>query len=162
MMTASPPKAEKKKPQRGYTLLEILVVLAILAALGALVAPRLFNQVDKSKIRIASQQISNLKSALDTMRLDIGRYPNAQEGLAILTTPPNEEAIRASWFGPYLEGDLPKDPWGYEFRYSPPERDENGFVKSPVIYSYGADNTPGGVGMDADIYSPGAAPDTSQ
>ena len=79
-----------------------------------------------------------------------------------MMTPPNDDALRANWFGPYLEGELPKDPWGNEFRYSPPERDENGFVRSPVIYSYGADNAPGGTGMDGDIFSPGGARVTSE
>ena len=94
----------------GFSLLEMLVVLAIMALVAALVAPRLFNQVDKSKLTVANTQINSIATALDTMRLDIGRYPTESEGLALLVEAPSNEI--SGWFGPYLEGNVPADPWG--------------------------------------------------
>lgn len=137
--------------QRGFSLLEILVVLAIMGVLATLVAPRLFNQVDRSKITAATAQARSLKTSLDAMRLDIGRYPTADEGLSLLVTPPNDPAARATWFGPYIEGDLPADPWGNPYRYQPPSTDEAGFSLSPKIISLGADNAEGGAGANQDI-----------
>lgn len=137
--------------QAGYSLLEILVVLAIMAVLATLVAPRLFNQVDRSKITTAKAQARSLKTSLDAMRLDIGRYPTAEEGLSLLIAPPADVAVRASWFGPYVDGDLPADPWGNPYRYFPPQTDESGLTQGPRIVSFGADNAEGGTGLDQDI-----------
>lgn len=137
--------------QRGYSLLEILVVLAIMAVLATLVAPRLFSQVDRSKITTAKAQARSLKISLDAMRLDMGRYPTAQEGLSLLVAPPADAGARASWFGPYVDGDLPADPWGNPYRYFPPQADENGLTRSPRIVTFGADNAEGGAGLDQDI-----------
>lgn len=137
--------------QRGYSLLEILVVLAIMAVLATLVAPRLFSQVDRSKITTAKAQARSLKISLDAMRLDMGRYPTAQEGLSLLVAPPADAGARASWFGPYVDGDLPVDPWGNPYRYFPPQTDESGLSRAPRIVTYGADNAEGGEGLDQDI-----------
>jgi general secretion pathway protein G len=142
---------EKRRSQGGYSLLEILVVLAIMAVLATLVAPRLFNQVDRSKITAAQAQARSLKTSLDAMRLDMGRYPTAEEGLTLLVSPPNDPGARASWFGPYVDGELPTDPWGNAYRYFPPQTDETGLTRGPRIVTYGADNAEGGDGLDKDI-----------
>ena len=143
--------SESRRRQAGYSLLEILVVLAIMAVLATLVAPRLFNQVDRSKITTAKAQARSLKTSLDAMRLDMGRYPTAEEGLSLLVAPPADTAARALWFGPYVDGDLPRDPWGNAYRYFPPQTDEAGLAQGPRIVSYGADNSEGGDGLDQDI-----------
>lgn len=143
--------SRKRRASKGFSLLEMLAVLAIMGILATLVAPRLFNQVDRSKITAAQAQARSLKISVDALRLDIGRYPSAEEGLALLVTPPAEPAARAAWLGPYIEGALPNDPWGNPYRYEPPATDAAGFALKPKIYSYGADNEPGGAGMNADI-----------
>lgn len=141
----------KKREEKGFSLLEMLVVLAIMGILASLVAPRLFNQVDRSKITAAQAQARSLRTSLDALRLDLGRYPNQEEGLSLLVQPPSDPSLRANWFGPYIDGDLPSDPWGNAFRYDPPRSDEAGFALKPKIYSFGADNEAGGAGMNADI-----------
>lgn len=140
-----------RQAEAGFSLLEMLVVLAIMALLATLVAPRLFNQVDRAKVTSATAQARSIKTSLDTLRLDIGRYPTAEEGLTLLVSPPQDPAARATWFGPYLEGELPNDPWGNPYTYVPPQTDESGFVISPKIKSLGADNRDGGSGADQDI-----------
>ncbi len=140
-----------RRAARGFSLLEMLVVLAIMGILATLVAPRLFNQVDRSKITAAKAQARSIKTSLDAMRLDLGRYPTAEEGLALLVSPPADPTLRGSWLGPYLDGDLPNDPWGQPYRYEPPRRDDAGFALKPRVFTYGADDEEGGVGLDADI-----------
>ena len=131
----------------GYSLLEILIVLAIIALIAALVGPRLFAQFDKSKVTAARVQVKSLESAIETMRLDIGRYPTAAEGLGLLDAAPGEGV--ANWSGPYLAGGVPKDPWGHPYAYTPP----TGEGVEPKVVSYGADGRPGGSGNAADIES---------
>lgn len=135
----------------GYSLLEILVVLAIIGTLMTLVAPKLMGQVDKSKQVAAKSQAKTLRLAMDSFKLDVGRYPNTQEGLSVLITQPAGD--NGSWYGPYLEGNLPMDPWGNAYIYQPPIINESGRPTSPVIITYGADGTPGGSGLNADITS---------
>ena len=135
--------------QLGFSLLEMLVVLAIMALVAALVAPRLFNQVDKSKLTVANTQINSIATALDTMRLDIGRYPTEAEGLGLLVEKPSQEV--SGWFGPYLEGDVPTDPWGRAYVYKLSEGDQAGFANRPYVYSLGADGEQGGNGLDQDL-----------
>ena len=130
----------------GYSLLEILVVLAIIAVLATLVGPRLFAQLDKSKIVTARAQIQQLASALDTMLLDIGRYPSNQEGLGLLTIAPTDRALLNKWRGPYLNAAVPVDPWGNAYIYAPPTPDS---MNRPIIRSLGDD----GVASDDDITS---------
>ncbi len=137
----------RRASEAGYSLLEILVGLAIISALTALVAPRLIGQVDKSKTVTAEAQIKMLSTSLETMRMDIGRYPTAEEGLSLLVQPAGDEPL---WNGPYLSGALPEDPWGNLYKYSP---DLSGDKVIPRIFTLGADNVPGGSGMDADIDS---------
>lgn len=148
----SPPQSSKTKShEAGYSLLEILVVLAIIGTLMTLVAPRLIGQVDKSKAIAAQSQARTLRLALDSFKLDTGRYPTEQEGLAVLSVAPVND--NGSWFGPYLEGQVPFDPWQNAYIYQPPIAQANGRLSPPVVISYGADAVPGGTGLNADISS---------
>ena len=131
----------------GFTLIEMLVVLVLIGLLAGLVGPKLFGKVDSSKVQTAQTQVKMIKGALESMRLDIGRLPSTQEGLALLTTPPQDEKTRARWRGPYLDEAVPADPWGNPYQYSIPGRDGLPFA----IYSWGADGKPGGEGNDADV-----------
>jgi general secretion pathway protein G len=118
--------------KRGFTLLELLVVIVIIGLLAGYVAPRYFSQVGKSEIQVAKAQIESFEKALDQYRLDNRRYPTSQEGL---------DAIR-----PYLKKSVPNDPWGRAYVYrSPGERGEF------ELLSYGRDGKAGGNGDDADI-----------
>jgi general secretion pathway protein G len=124
---------------------ELLVVMIIIGLLAALVGPRFIRQEEKAKIKAAKAQIELLSTALDTFRLDVGRYPNTQEGLEALRTKPG--AIER-WDGPYLKKDLPLDPWGKAYVYKSPG--EHG---SFDIISYGADGVLGGEEDNRDITS---------
>ena len=129
----------------GFTLIELLVVMIIIGLLAALVGPRFIRQEEKAKIKAAKAQIELLGTALDTFRLDVGRYPTSDEGLdALRTKPGNLER----WDGPYLKKDLPLDPWNKPYVYKSPS--EHGPFD---IVSYGADGTPGGEGDNRDITS---------
>lgn len=131
----------------GFTLLEMLVVLMIVGLLAGLVGPKLFTRVDSSKVQTAQTQIKMLKGALETLRLDLGRFPTEAEGLALLNAPPADEAGKAKWRGPYLDDEVPKDPWGNPYRYSLPGTNQQPFA----LYSLGADGKRGGEGVDADV-----------
>ena len=128
---------------RGFTLLELLVVLVILGLLAGIVAPRFFGQVGKSEIKVATAQIRSLEDALDQYRLDVGRYPTAEQGLAALNAQPAGEA---RWKGPYLKKAVPQDPWGNAYQYRNPG--EHGEFD---LLSFGKDGQPGGTGDAADI-----------
>ena len=131
--------------QAGFTLVELLVVMVILGLLVALVAPNYIGRVDSAKRDAARAQIENLGAALDMFRLDVGRYPNSQEGLTALRQRP---AGLDRWDGPYLKKDVPKDPWGTQYIYrSPGEREAYDLV------SHGADGVAGGNEEGADINS---------
>ncbi|MBU2605857.1 MAG: type II secretion system major pseudopilin GspG [Alphaproteobacteria bacterium] len=145
------PTAVKEGRDDGFSLLEMLVVLAIMGIIAAMVAPRLFNQVDKSKQTVAEAQTKALITALSTMRLDIGRYPTADESLNLLIQRPTDPAAAATWYGPYMDDGLPTDPWGQPYRYTPPLKDAGGLDRTPFVYSLGADQQPGGSGLDTDI-----------
>ncbi len=129
---------------RGFTLLELLVVIVIIGLLAAYVGPKYFAQLGKSEVTIARAQIAGLEQALDTFRLDVGRYPSAEEGLAALVTKPAQGAER--WNGPYLKKDVPNDPWQHPYLYRVP-----GPGGPYQIVSYGKDGQPGGTGDDADL-----------
>lgn len=131
------------QPARGFTLLELLVVLVILGLLVGVVAPRFFGQVGKSEVKIAAAQIKSLEDALDQYRLDVGRYPTTEQGLAALNTQP---AGVTRWRGPYLKKAVPDDPWGNPYQYRSPG--EHGEVD---LFSFGRDGQPGGTGDAADI-----------
>jgi len=150
------PHTAKHDPQcqdrrSGYSLLEILVVLAIMGTIVTLVAPRLFTQLDRSKVVAAKTQAKTIKLALNSFRIDFGRYPTAEEGFKVLTEMPSDTAMQSQWYGPYLDGDFPKDPWGNPYHYELPKTDARGSHLSPKVVSYGADNTLGGDGLNADI-----------
>ncbi|QYF86437.1 type II secretion system major pseudopilin GspG [Brevundimonas sp. PAMC22021] len=141
--------------REGFSLLEILVVLAIIAMLAAVVGPRLFAQLDRSKTTTARLQIRSIEAALETMRLDIGRLPSQQEGLALLMQGDPEQV--AGWSGPYLDKALPSDPWNRPYIYAPPSAEADGTPGAPEnrasVASYGADGQEGGQGANADITS---------
>lgn len=135
----------------GFTLLEMIVVLVIIGLIMGLIGPRLFGQADKAKVQTAETQVRMLKGALETMRLDIGRFPTQEEGLALLVTRPGETRLASRWSGPYLDGGVPEDPWGYPYQYSPVAAGDQPIT----LYSTGADGKPGGTGFDADVgYTP--------
>lgn len=135
------------RKQVGFTLLEMLVVLVIIGMLVSLVGPRLFSKVDSAKVQTAMTQVKLLRGAIETMRLDLGVYPNVEQGLSLLVTPPTDEKLRKRWKGPYLEDALPADPWGNPYQYVVPGPEGRPFG----IYSFGADGKQGGEGNDADI-----------
>ncbi|MFQ5830308.1 MAG: type II secretion system major pseudopilin GspG [Candidatus Methylomirabilia bacterium] len=130
---------------RGFTLIELLVVMVILGLLAALVAPRLLGKVGTSKIQAARAQVELFGTALDTFRLDTGRYPSSSEGLEALRSEPSGVA---QWDGPYLKREIPLDPWGQPYIYKSPG--EHGDYD---LISYGADGTLGGDGENEDIVS---------
>jgi general secretion pathway protein G len=138
--------------KRGYSLLEILIVLAIIALIAALVGPQLFAQLDRAKVTTARVQVKSLESALQTMELDIGRYPASGEGLALLTSA-DRHAV-AGWNGPYLSGGLPNDPWGHAYVYDPP----TDAAHPPKVHSLGSDGKPGGQGNASDVYADSPVP----
>jgi general secretion pathway protein G len=143
----------KRSRARGFTLLEMIVVLVIIGLIMGLVGPRLFGQAEKAKVQTASTQIKMLGGALQTMRLDIGRLPTEEEGLQMLVTKPADAKLARSWSGPYLEEGLPSDPWGNAYRYAPAASATQPYT----LYSLGADGKPGGEGNDADVgHVPGA------
>ena len=136
-----------KKSHQGFTLIEILVVLVIIGMLAGLVGPKLFTKVDASKVQTAQTQVKMLKGTLEALRLDIGRFPTEAEGLAILNTPPADEKLKIRWRGPYLDEQLPQDPWGNPYQYSLPGASGQPFA----LYSLGADGKRGGENFDADV-----------
>ena len=131
----------------GFTLLELLVVLVIIGLLASLVGPKLFGKVDSAKVQTAQTQVKMLKGALETMRLDIGRFPTAAEGMALVNEAPRDEKIAPRWKGPYLDEAVPLDPWGAPYQYGVPGQGGQAFS----LYSFGADGKRGGEGNDADI-----------
>ncbi len=141
-----------KSEKGGFSLIELLAVLVIMGMLGALVGPRLFTQVDNSRVDTAMTQVRMLKASMQTFRLDVGRYPNSEEGLNALITAPAD--VR-NWRGPYLEDTVPNDPWGNPYVYRSGENSFQGFV----LYSRGADGKEGGTDLDKDI---GFLPDSSE
>ncbi len=129
----------------GFSLIELLVVMIIIGLLAALVGPKLFGKVGTARKQAAHAQISSLGTALDTFRLDVGRYPDTSEGLDALRTAPGGAD---NWDGPYLGKQVPKDPWKREYIYFSPG--EHGDYD---LMSYGSDGEPGGEGENADISS---------
>ncbi|MCW8917622.1 MAG: type II secretion system major pseudopilin GspG [Gammaproteobacteria bacterium] len=137
---------------KGFTLIEMLVVLVIIGLLAGLVGPRLFGQADSSRIKAAEVQVKMLRGALLTLQLDFGRFPANEEGLRLLVKPPADSAQAARWKGPYLdEPSVPLDPWSNPYQYSV----SNNAAQPFYLYSLGADGQPGGEGNAADIgYTP--------
>jgi general secretion pathway protein G len=134
----------RTRRQRGFTLVEILVVITIIGLIMSLVGPRVLNYLSESKVKAAKIQIQSFSSALELFYLDAGRYPTTSEGLTALI---KSTGGLSAWNGPYLKGgSVPNDPWGKSYIYrSPAER-------APFeIVSYGADGVEGGTGTAADI-----------
>lgn len=129
--------------QSGFTLLELLVVLVILGLLVGYVAPKYFAQLGKSEVKTARAQINSLEKALDQYRLDVGRYPTGEQGLAALNVRP---AAEPKWAGPYLQKAVPNDPWGKPYLYKAPG--EHGEYD---LSSLGKDGQPGGDEESLDI-----------
>ncbi len=130
--------------EAGFSLVELLVVLAIIALTTAIVAPRVLGYLGSARIDSAKVQIKNLESAMELYFLDSGRYPTQEEGLAVLSTRPSDDV---AWNGPYLKNaeDL-KDPWGRAYQYRAPEGDA-----SFAVLSLGRDGKEGGEGEDGDL-----------
>ena len=139
-------KRSRARAQRGFTLVELLVVITIIALIMGIVGPRVLNYLSESKAKAAKIQIESFASALDLYYLDTGRYPGGSEGLAALVRKPGNIT---SWNGPYLKGgQVPPDPWGNPYVYRSPG--QNGPYD---ILSYGSDGTEGGTGTAQDITS---------
>jgi general secretion pathway protein G len=134
-----------RRALRGFTLMELLLVLVIIGLLAALVGPTLYQRIKPARETAVRAQIANFATALDNFLLDAGRYPSTQEGLQALRAKP--EGV-AKWNGPYLAKELPADPWGHAYVYRAPGR--NGGYE---ILSFGADGKEGGEGDNADINS---------
>jgi general secretion pathway protein G len=137
-------RARRSRDERGFTLLELLVVMVIIGLLAGFVAPRYFSQVGKSQVKAARAQIDALDKAIEAFRLDMNRLPTTEEGLAVLNTAPANEP---NWAGPYLKKDVPRDPWGHPYVYVAPGQHNNDFD----LMSYGKDGQPGGSGENADL-----------
>ena len=144
-MKRSPPASRS-----GFTLIEILVVIVVIAILATLVAPNVFRHVGSAKDATARSQIEMFGAALDAYRLDNGRYPSSEQGLEALWREPQGDPRPTNWRGPYLRKEVPLDPWDHAYIYKAPG------VVNPTGYdllSYGADGAEGGDGENADITS---------
>ena len=151
MPKASSSTIFRKRPdwvQRGFTLIEIMVVVVIMGILAALVVPKLMGRTDDARIVAARQDIATIMQAMKLYRLDNQRYPTTEQGLQALMTKPGAGPASDGWkAGGYIDK-LPKDPWGNPYQYLSPG------IKGEIdVFSYGADGQPGGAGNDADIGS---------
>ena len=136
------------RAQRGFTLLEVMVVVVILGILAALVVPKIISRPDEARVIAARQDIASLMQALKLYRLDNQRYPTTEQGLQALASKPSAAPIPPNWkAGGYIER-LPKDPWGNAYQYLSP-----GVHGEIDVFSFGADGAPGGEGNDADLGS---------
>lgn len=137
---------KQRRGDSGFTLLELLVVLAIMGMLAAIIAPQVIKYLGTSRTKTAQVQIQNVMAALELYRLDVGRYPSGQEGLQSLVTAP---PTAPNWNGPYLKKDSAlKDPWGVPYIYQTPG--QHGEVD---VFTLGQDQKPGGTGEDQDVGS---------
>jgi len=143
-MSRQQPK-KNHSPQRGFTLLELLVVMVIIGLLAGFVGPKYFSQIGKSNVTVAKTQLESFSKALDAFRLDMGRYPTTEEGLSVLSIAPANNSEK--WRGPYLSKKIPLDPWGHPYEYRNPGSNNSEFD----LISFGADGKVGGSGDSADI-----------
>lgn len=135
-------------PARGFTLIEIMVVIVILGVLAALVVPRVLERPDEARVVAAKSDIAAIIAALKLYRLDNQRYPTTEQGLSALVQKPTEAPVPGNWKpGGYLEK-LPRDPWGTSYQYLNP-----GLKAEIDVFSFGGDHQPGGSGTDADVGS---------
>lgn len=146
--------ASRRSWRRGFTLIEILVVLAIIATLAALVGPSVFRNVGDSRTQAARSQLELFGLALEQYRLDNHSYPATDQGLAALRLMPVTGELPRNWRGPYLRRVVPNDPWGNPYTYLAPGREN---PDTYDLYSLGRDGRPGGEGEDADVTSWGGA-----
>lgn len=128
----------------GFTLLELLVVILIIGLLTGIVAPRFLGQIGRSEATAARAQLDAFDKAIQAYRVDTGRFPSISQGLGALVKQPAEEP---RWHGPYMQGDIPPDPWGTPYQYRNPGTNGRDYD----LLSYGRDKAPGGSGDDADI-----------
>ena len=146
LLIRSRQRSVRRLAEQGFTLIEMLVVISIIALIMGLVGPRVLNYLSESKVKAAKIQIESLTTALDLYALDTGQFPSSPEGLEALMQRPGGVT---SWNGPYLKGNVvPKDPWGRPYIYRTP-----GQHGAYDILSYGADGQEGGTGAAADITS---------
>lgn len=146
-------KAPQRRPAPGgWSLLELLVVLVIIGLLTGLVVPNLLRNLEGGQVQTAETQVKMLRSALLAYRLDVGAFPDTRDGLAALMRPPPD--VAEFWRGPYLEDEVPLDPWRTPYRYVFPANTLQGFA----LYSLGADSAEGGEGANADV---GLLPDAA-
>jgi len=144
-MRSKLPLNDPSRRCRGFTLLELLVVMVIIGLLAGYVGPKFFGQIGKSEVKAAKAQIDALQKSLDQYRIDLGHYPSTEQGLQALVVKPADEP---RWAGPYLSKAVPKDPWHNEYQYRAPG--EHGEYD---LLSFGRDGRPGGEGEDADLVS---------
>jgi general secretion pathway protein G len=143
-----PARSPARLDSRGFTLVEVMVVVAILGILAALIVPKIIGRSDDARIVAARQDVATLVAALKLYRLDNQRYPTTDQGLKALTEKPTIEPVPNNWkTGGYLDK-LPRDPWGNPYQYLQP-----GVHGELDVFSFGADGQPGGTGNDADIGS---------
>jgi len=138
-------RTRARRLERGFTLIEIMVVVIIIGLLAAIVAPNVIGRIDDAQIEKVRADIRNIESALQLYRLDNFAYPSSEQGIEALITKPNDPNVRNWNPGGYLKGTVPKDPWGNEYLYLNPGN--NGEID---IYTLGADGRPGGEGINAD------------
>jgi general secretion pathway protein G len=144
--TTAPPLGRKAKQQRGFTLIELMVVLAIIGILAALVVPNVLGRADDARVTAARTDVGNLTQALKLYKLDNQRFPTAEQGLQALVVRPSAEPVPSNWKS-YLDK-LPADPWGRPYQYLNP-----GLKGEVDVMSWGADGKSGGDGANADIGS---------
>jgi len=138
--------AQRRSKDAGFTLIEIMVVIAIIGILATLIVPKIMGRPDEARVVAAKQDVGTIVQALKLYRLDIGRYPTTDQGLKALVEKPTSEPVPQNWkMGGYLDS-LPKDPWGNLYQYANPGT--NGEID---VYSFGSDGKPGGIALDADI-----------
>jgi general secretion pathway protein G len=136
----------KNRSQLGFTLIEVMVVIAIIGIMATLIVPQIMSKPNEARVIAAKQDINSLVQALKLYRLDNSRYPTTEQGLSALVAKPTSEPIPQNWKPNGYVDRLPKDPWGFAYQYSNP-----GTRAEIDVFSLGADNKPGGTGFDADL-----------
>ena len=136
----------KNRSQLGFTLIEVMVVIAIIGIMATLIVPQIMSKPNEARVIAAKQDINSIVQALKLYRLDNSRYPTTEQGLSALVVKPTSEPIPQNWKPNGYVDRLPKDPWGFAYQYSNP-----GTRAEIDVFSLGADNKPGGTGFDADL-----------